>query len=227
MGFLAESYREHLADKRNEKEIISALFNDIKADTANLNTIINRYMPEHAAWEDSAETYIKSMPIEGNDKKIAKALINATNWNFYSPPQVSLDIIKNSGTFNLIESKKIKSEIINYNGLVNAYTNYSQFMLAAEHAVDTATAGIISKAALRIIIARVYVKTNAQYGSIADSDMPTNTVLKTYNKTVYKNYLSKLDQMDYLLNDMLGFYKKILQEETVLLEMLSVEYKLG
>jgi hypothetical protein len=64
MGFFAESYREHLLDNRNEREIISALFTDIKKDTANLNTIITRYMPEHVAWENSAGTYIKSGAIK-------------------------------------------------------------------------------------------------------------------------------------------------------------------
>src|ERR1700712_1000693 len=63
LGFFAESYREHLVEKGKEKEIIASLYNDIKADTANLNIIINRYMPEHLAWEDSAESYIKSLPI--------------------------------------------------------------------------------------------------------------------------------------------------------------------
>src|SRR6478736_4946325 len=86
LGFFAESYREHLVSKGKEKEIITALYNDLKNDTANLNIIINRYMPEHVAWEDSAENYIKSLPISGNEQKIAKALVNATNWNFYSPP---------------------------------------------------------------------------------------------------------------------------------------------
>ena len=65
-------------------------------------------MPEHLAWEDSAEIYIKSISIEGNEQKIAKALVNATNWNFYSPPQVSFNVIKSSGNFNLIEKENIK-----------------------------------------------------------------------------------------------------------------------
>ncbi len=75
LGFFAESFREHLADKGKEKEIITALYNDLKNDTANLNIIINRYMPEHMAWEDSAEYYIKSLPIPGNEQIISKALV--------------------------------------------------------------------------------------------------------------------------------------------------------
>ena len=227
MGFFAESYREHLVESKKEGEIIAVLASDLKKDTANLNNFINRYMPEHGAWEDSAETYIMSLPIKGNEKKIVKALINATNWNFYSPPQVSLEILKSSGTFALIRSETIKAEIVNFNGLVNTYANYSQFTLAAEHAVDTATAGIIRRAPLRLLIVRAYVKTNAEYGSIDDSDIPDMELLKTYDKGVLVTMIHKLDAMSFLLNDLLGLYRKILKEETILLNALDKEYHGG
>jgi len=83
-GFLAEYKLEHLIEKRKEKQIISALYSDLKKDTANLGDIIYRYLPEHSAWEDSAETFITSLSIKENERKIALALVNATNWNFYS-----------------------------------------------------------------------------------------------------------------------------------------------
>jgi hypothetical protein len=116
-------------------------------------------------------------------------LVNATNRNFYSPPQVSLEILKSSGTFNVIEDENIKAEIVNFNGLINTYINYSQFTLAAEHAMDTTTAGIISRQALRSIIVNVYSKTNAQYGSITQNDLPSRNLLKTYDKNVYINFV--------------------------------------
>lgn len=226
LGFFAESYREHLVNKGKEKEIITALYNDLKNDTSNLNIIIYRYMPEHLAWEDSAEKYITSLPIYGNERKLAKALVNATNWNFYSPPQVSFDVIKGSGNFNLIRKEKIKEDIIDLNSLINTYITYSQFVLTTEHSIDTATAGIIPRRDLRLIIAKVYEKTNAQFGSITDSDMPPMDSLKTYDKAHFVNYLNKLDQMDYLLNDLLGLYQKVLKEETNLLGSLNKEYHL-
>jgi hypothetical protein len=226
MGFFAENIREHIVNKTKEKDVVMALYDDIKKDTANLNVIISKYMPEHATWGDSAELYITSLPIKGNEQKIAKALVNATNWNFYSPPQVSLDVLKNSGNFNLIRSEKIKEEIINFNSLISTYVTYSQFILATEHAVDSATAGIIPRRYLRIIIAKVYEKTNAQYGSITNSDMPLITNLKTYDKARFLSYINKIDQMDYLLNDLLGLYKKVLIEETILLDLLNKEYRL-
>ncbi len=225
-GFLAEYKLEHLVEKRKEKQIISALYADLKKDTANLSDIIYRYMPGHSAWEDSAETFITTLPLKENERKIALALINSTNWNFYSPPQVSLEILKGSGTFNLIEDQDIKAEIINFNSLITTYINYSQFALAAEHAMDTTTAGIISMPSLRLIIANVYAKTNAQYGSISDKDLPAGILLTTYDKNVYRNFINKLHGMDYLLHDLLGLYQKILNEEIELLSFLKKEYRL-
>jgi hypothetical protein len=37
---------------------------------------------------------------------------------------------------------------------------------------------------------------------------------------------NKIDQMDYLLNDLLGLYKKVLIEESLLLGLLNKEYHL-
>jgi hypothetical protein len=226
LGFFAESLREHMADKRKEKQIIVALVNDMKKDTANLDNIINLYMPQHSPWVDTLETYINSLPLKGNEPKITKALINATNWNLYSPPEVALNILKNSGTFNLIKNEKVKTEIIEYNGLINNYITYSQYMLTIEHSIDTATTAVITRGALRILIEKVYLRTNAEFGSIGDRDIPATGLLKTYNKSVFTDYIKKLDVMDYLLNDLLGLYKKILKEEITLLEVLKKEYHL-
>src|SRR6266550_7945945 len=79
LGFFVENQREHMVEKRKEKQIISALYADLKKDTDNLNDIIDRYMPEHSAWEDSAEAFITLLPIQKNEKKITLALVNATN----------------------------------------------------------------------------------------------------------------------------------------------------
>src|SRR5690349_18256370 len=85
LGFFAEGLRENIADKRKEKQIITALVNDMSEDTSKLNNIIHLYMPDHSAWVDSLDTYVNALPLKGNEIKITKALINSTNWNLYSP----------------------------------------------------------------------------------------------------------------------------------------------
>ena len=226
LGFVAENIRERNVEKRNEKEMIAALYNDIKLDTVNLNTIIYKYMPEHENWEDSAQLYITSLPIKGNEQKIALAMMNATNWNLYVPPQVSFDIIKSSGYFKFIRNEKVKQEIIKINSAINNYIIYSQFVVATEHVVDTTTAGIIPRRQLQQLIAKSYEKTHGQYGSIADKDVPEISMFKTYDKARFYNFLDKIDQVDYLLHDLFGLYKAILSEETMLLDLLNKEYHL-
>ena len=227
LGFFAESLREHIADKKKEKEIIAALVNDMKEDTVKLNNIIHLYMPQHSAWVDTLEAYINSLPLKGNESKITKALINSTNWNLYSPPEVALNILKNSGTFNLVRNEKVKSEIIAYNSIINQYISYSQYMITMEHSIDTATTTVIRRGPLRMLIEKVYARTNAEFGSIGDSDIPVMDLFKTYDKTVFTNYIKKLDVMDYLLHDLLYLYEKIQTEEVTLMEVLKKEYHLG
>src|SRR5258705_7027170 len=49
LGFFVENQREHYIEHQREKQFIWSLFNDIKADTANLTRIINaRTKKEHA-----------------------------------------------------------------------------------------------------------------------------------------------------------------------------------
>ncbi len=225
-GFLAENLREHNIEKRKEKHNVETLVDDMIKDSVNLHNIINVYMPEHNAWVDSAEYYINSLPVEGNERNITKVLINATNWNLYSPPEVALNILKNSGSFNLIENNKVKAEIIKYNGIVNKYITYSQFMLDLEHSVDSATTSVITRKALRILIEKVYYRTNADIGAITDTDIPEMELLKTYNKAVFIEYIKKFDAMDYLLQDLLGLYNMILKEEITLINVLKEEYHL-
>ncbi|MEO6404584.1 MAG: hypothetical protein ABIO32_03785 [Ferruginibacter sp.] len=226
LGFVAENIREHNVEKKNEKEMIAALYNDIKVDTSNLNIIINKYMPEHENWEDSAQIFISSLQIKGNEKKIARAMMNATNWNLYVPPQVSFDILKSSGNFKFISNENVKHGIIKMNSLLNNYIIYSQFVVATEHLVDTTTAGIIPRRPLQYLIAKAYEKTNASYGSITGEDVPEITMFKTYDKARFDNFLQKIDQVDYLLHDLFGLYKSILKEETILVDLLNKEYDL-
>ena len=225
-GFMAENLREHKIEKRKEKHNVETLVDDMIKDSLNLYNIISVYMPEHNAWVDSAEYYINTLPLKGNERKITRVLINATNWNLYSPPEVALDILKNSGSFNLIENKKVKDEIIKYNSIVNKYVSYSQFMLGLEHSVDSGMTSIINRKALRPLIERVYYRTNADIGAITDADIPDMELLKTYDKKIFIEYIKKFDAMDYLLQDLLGLYNMILKEEIILINILKEEYHL-
>ena len=227
LGFFAESLREHIADKSKEREIISALSNDIKRDTVSLENMIHYYMPTHNRWVDSVGRDINTLPLKGNEQKITRAMINATNWNIYTPPEIALNILKNSGNFNFIKNKAVKDEILNYNTIINEYIKYSEFVTNVQHDVDTASQSFLSRRDTRKLIAKLYVSAGSHsFGFVTDSDIPQGVVFINYNKGKFLAYMTKLNQVDYLLNDLLGLYNRVLNEEKKLLDLLKTEYHL-
>ena len=227
MGFFAESLREHIANKDKEKDMIASLVRDLKKDTATLNAAINLYMPHHNWWVDSLDNYVNTMPFKGNEQKITMGLFNATDWYTYAPPEVALNNLKSSGTFNLIEKDKVKSEILTFNTRIDEYIKYSEFVTGVEHCVDTASMSIMDRKVQREVIERLYIS-NAEnrFGFVTLKDIPHEVKFKTYNKQVFINYFKKVEQVDNLLNDMLGQYKRVYAEEVKLLKVLKEEYNL-
>jgi hypothetical protein len=227
MGFFAESLREHIANNEKEKEIVASLVRDLKKDTAMLNGLTDIYMPAHNRWVDSLDNYINTPAINGNEQKITMAIFNATEWETYAPPEVALNNLKSSGTFNLIEKDKVKSEILNFNTGINQYIKYSEFVTGVEHCVDTASMSIVGRKLQRKVIEKIYTNTaEKKFGFVSLKDIPDDARFKTYNKQVFANYFKKIEQADNLLNDMLGQYKRIYAAEVKLLKILKEEYNL-
>jgi hypothetical protein len=227
MGFFAESLREHIANGEKESQIIASLVRDVKKDTSKLNDLIYIYMPAHNRWVDSVNKYVDSLALKGNERKITMALFNATDWNTYAPPEIALNVIKDAGAFNLIEKEKVKAEILTFNTSINEYIKYSGFVTEVEHKVDTASTSFIPRQIQRSVVAKLYIN-NAKNsnGFVEIGDIPAGIKFKTYNKAVFVSYLKRIDEVDNLLNDMLGQYKRVFAEETRLLNILKQEYHL-
>jgi hypothetical protein len=227
MGFFAESLREHIANNEKEKQIVASLVRDIKKDTAKLNDLIYTYMPAHNRWTDSANKYIDSLPLKDNERKITMGIFNATDWNTYAPPEIALNVLKDASSFNLIGKEKVKAEILTLGTHINEYIKYSAFLTEVEHEVDTASTSLIPRQVQRNVVAKLYIN-NAKNsnGFVGYDDIPADIKFKTYNKAVFINYLNRIDEIDNLLNDMLGQYKRVLDQETKLLKVLKEEYHL-
>src|ERR1700758_1007908 len=154
-------------------------------------------------------------------------IFNATDWNTYAPPEIALNALKDGGAFNLIAKEKVKAEILTLNTHISEYIKYSAFLTEVEHKVDTASTSFIPRHVQRNVVAKLYIN-NAKNsnGFVALEDIPADVKFKTYNKAVFVNYLNRIDEVDNLLNDMLGQYKRVFDEETKLLNVLKEEYHL-
>lgn len=228
LGFFAENLREHNVEKRKGKQLVVALKDDLVKDTTKLSGLINKYTPLHNAWADSFALFTDSLPLAGNEKKISEALINATFWGLYQPPEVALSLLKNSASFNLVENTRVKTAIIELASVITTYTKYSEFIGAVEHSLDTSCLLIISiKDGLTLLYslqARNTGDTVNTLGFIKNTDVPADIRFITYDKVIFANFRRKLDQVTYLLNDMNFQYMTILTFEKKLLKVIREEY---
>ena len=114
-GFLAEYQLEHKIEKNREKQFINSLVNDIKADTARLNTIlINRTARE--ARLDSLALLLNSSSPQNYTTEIYFCAVTAARTNNirFIPNDGTMQQLKNSGGLRLIRNHKVADSIAKY-----------------------------------------------------------------------------------------------------------------
>jgi len=220
LGFFAENLRMKMEDNKKEKQIIAALKKDLNKDTARLNYLIKIYIPAYHSWVDSSHLYTDSVTLSGNEKKIGKALFNATFWETYTPPEIALSSLKTSGSLDLIRNEKVKEGILHYNAKVNDFNKYNEFITGVEHSIDTSLTALISRDAMRKLLDGLSINNFF----LTDSLLPDKIIFKTYDKIAFKKFLDRLDQADFEIHDILGFYQDLLSEDSKLLILLNDEY---
>ena len=118
-GFLAEYQLEHKIEKNRERQFINSLVNDIKADTARLNTlIINRTAREIRL--DSLNLLLNNPSPENYTKEIYFFAVTAarTNGIRFIPNDGTMQQLKNSGGMRLIRKHKVADNIAKYDVMI-------------------------------------------------------------------------------------------------------------
>src|SRR5678815_3161448 len=115
LGFFVENQREHLVEHQREKQFVQSLFNDIKADTANLDRIINaRTKKEHAL--DSLSYLMNNDSVKEFTKQIyfyAVSIARTLPYRFVANDG-TIQQLKNSGAFRLIRKRSVVDSISKY-----------------------------------------------------------------------------------------------------------------
>ena len=114
-GFLAEYQLEHKIEKNRERQFINSLVEDIKADTARLNTIlINRTGRE--ARLDSLALLLNSTLPQNYSRDIYFFGVTAARTNAirFTPNDGTMQQLKNSGGLRLIRKHHVADGIAKY-----------------------------------------------------------------------------------------------------------------
>ena len=128
-GFLAENQREHMVERRKEKEYLSSLIADLKYDTSQFNLKIAQF-EEKFPYFDSLFIFFNN-PKQFNNNLPYKywkqtELISST----YIPAEPTLQQLRYSGNFRLLSNKKVLDSVLIYESHINgSYLSQTNYVL--------------------------------------------------------------------------------------------------
>ena len=110
-GFLAEYQWEHTIEHNRERQFITTLVEDLKSDTAQLQSNVN-YRKSRERMCDSLIIYLSDHKNKGND--IYFYARNLSRPQYFSPNDRTLQQLKNSGGLRLIRNLRVSDNIMSY-----------------------------------------------------------------------------------------------------------------
>ena len=115
LGFFVENQREHYIEHQREKQFIRSLFNDIKADTANIAKIINARTTKERMI-DSLSSMMNSTHRMDFISPICPyaVLVGRTLPYRFIPNDGTIQQLKNSGALRLIRNRVVVDSIAKY-----------------------------------------------------------------------------------------------------------------
>jgi hypothetical protein len=218
LGFLVENQREHYIEHQREKQFVRSLFNDIKADTANIVKIINARTAKERMI-DSMIYMMNSSDPGGFIKLIYPyaILVGRTLPYRFIPNDGTMQQLKNSGALRLIRNRTVVDSIAKYDiNVRNILGQYSVEENQIEH-YRTAAAKIFDALVFDSMIDENATVVNPPPDNASFQPF-TKRELSEWNYRIYGlNGINKANRRDLRL---------LLKQATELLDLLKKEYHL-
>ncbi|MBD0333300.1 MAG: hypothetical protein ICV66_11650 [Chitinophagaceae bacterium] len=218
LGFLAEYQLEHKIEKDKEREFISSLYNDIRADTSNLVRIISSRARKEVML-DSISYMMNSSSPQKFTKQIYPYAVLASRTRPYRfiATDGTMQQLKNAGGLRLIKNRAIVDSITRYD--VNVRNFISQGVVEETILNDYRTT------ASKIFDATAYYEMLDEEMNLVREPSASPALLPYTNKELYEwNY--RIFSMRGINKANMRDAKMLLQQAKNLLKSLEVEYNL-
>jgi hypothetical protein len=117
MGFFAESLREHISEKKKEKEYIRGIISDLKADTAKLSYVI-KYYDKLLPMMDSSRKNFYKLQQPGSLHTVGILQLSMNGFQDFIYTDITLQQIRAAGGMWLIKKKAAVDSILRYDAKV-------------------------------------------------------------------------------------------------------------
>jgi hypothetical protein len=127
-SYFAENLREHSINRREEKEYMKSMLQDLKSDTTSLNDLILKNKKQLAGI-DSLLNFIENEP-DFTNKKIFYVLDirYTTSYNGFIPEMRTIGQLMTNGKLGLIKARKVSDGILDYNNNILAVNKQEELL---------------------------------------------------------------------------------------------------
>jgi hypothetical protein len=225
LGFFAESYREYLNNRSKENEYMASLIEDLKTDTASLNSSIHTLIPYHLKWMDSTRYLLQMDNHTGTDGRVYQALIVGTAWTYdFHFSERTLSQLHSTG-FSLIRKKEAINAISNLESNYKLFSPVIDVMQNMQNDIDISSYAFLDGTA--DYSAGKIAFQNPLFISLKLSDVPATALVKWQNRNAIMAYADKLDKYSYYLRTgIIDDYEIFDKEITETIKVIQREYHL-
>ena len=114
LGFLAENLRESYIERHREKEYITGLIQNLRADTADIRFVVDRNLLKSQRWQLLLKMVNTNLSQAENSFTFQERFIGGAFLPIFRPNDATLVQLKNSGNLRLINKKDVADSILNY-----------------------------------------------------------------------------------------------------------------
>ncbi|MBS1918110.1 MAG: hypothetical protein JST87_17705 [Bacteroidetes bacterium] len=126
-GFLAENWREQLAEHHHEKEYIHSLVEDLKSDTSLSNKVLIR-LNKTLVGLDSVMQELSSPEIINNSNNAFRLWNKNLGFADFVSNDGTMQQLKNSGGLRLIRNEAVADSILKYDKIVKVFNSQATLM---------------------------------------------------------------------------------------------------
>ncbi len=216
-GFLAEYQLEHKIERDREKEYIHSIVNDLKTDTAKLNTVIAEYQ-KGAMTHDTLLMNFSAVQNAFDEKTFMKILTVVNGYPDFIYTDATIQQLKNSGGFRILRNRKDIDSIMAYDGIVKKALLNEGFLGRSLEGIVSYTFDIFSyqKVVEQLQRGKTYQQLKMEHFNW----------LLTNDKNTLDTYANRLLAYTYTYKNLLFYMQEVKRGATRLLHYLEKEYHL-